>query len=141
MPDTVDAYTHRIGRTGRASKTGEAFTLVTPEDALMVRTIERMLGARPKSMKLEGFEYDTAAPKHTGDYEDRARSYTQRKARPVATASEWRDKKSAPNGGKRSNSETSKGGRSENGWNGKSATCRDGAKGRPKGPGRPSYAR
>ena len=29
MPDTPDAYTHRIGRTGRAEQTGEAYTLVT----------------------------------------------------------------------------------------------------------------
>ena len=30
IPNTVDAYTHRIGRTGRALRTGEAFTLATP---------------------------------------------------------------------------------------------------------------
>ena len=33
MPDTADAYIHRIGRTGRAQHTGDAFTLVTPEDS------------------------------------------------------------------------------------------------------------
>jgi len=32
MPDTADAYIHRIGRTGRAQRTGDAFTLVTDED-------------------------------------------------------------------------------------------------------------
>ncbi len=32
MPDTTDAYTHRIGRTGRAAKTGDAFTFITPAD-------------------------------------------------------------------------------------------------------------
>jgi len=31
MPSTADAYTHRIGRTGRAAKTGDAFTFVTGE--------------------------------------------------------------------------------------------------------------
>jgi len=41
MPNTAETYTHRIGRTGRATKSGEAFTLVTREDASMVRTIER----------------------------------------------------------------------------------------------------
>jgi ATP-dependent RNA helicase RhlE len=30
MPDTADAYIHRIGRTGRAQRTGDAYTLVTP---------------------------------------------------------------------------------------------------------------
>ena len=46
MPDTVDAYTHRIGRTGRAARTGDAFTLVTPADGITVRAIERMMGCR-----------------------------------------------------------------------------------------------
>ena len=46
MPDTVDAYTHRIGRTGRAHQTGEAFTFVSSEDEAMVREIENVLGKR-----------------------------------------------------------------------------------------------
>ncbi|MEK7839048.1 MAG: DEAD/DEAH box helicase [candidate division NC10 bacterium] len=43
MPDTADAYIHRIGRTGRAERTGDAFTLVAPEDALMVKTLEKII--------------------------------------------------------------------------------------------------
>src|SRR5205814_3842427 len=54
MPDTTDAYTHRIGRTGRATRTGEAFTLVTSEDAAMVRTIERGLGTPLERRTLPG---------------------------------------------------------------------------------------
>jgi ATP-dependent RNA helicase RhlE len=54
MPDTADAYTHRIGRTGRATRTGEAFTLITNEDAAMVRTIERGLGATLERRPLPG---------------------------------------------------------------------------------------
>ena len=46
MPDTVDAYTHRIGRTGRAAKTGDAFTLTTQNDNAMVRAIENTLGMK-----------------------------------------------------------------------------------------------
>ena len=42
MPDTVDAYTHRIGRTGRAHKNGEAFTFAVPEDVPLVRNIEKI---------------------------------------------------------------------------------------------------
>ena len=45
IPDTPDAYIHRIGRTGRAECTGDAFTLTTGEDAPMVRAITRVLGA------------------------------------------------------------------------------------------------
>jgi len=56
MPDTAEAYTHRIGRTGRAAKTGDAFTLVTHEDADMVKTIERILGAKLERRALPGFK-------------------------------------------------------------------------------------
>jgi ATP-dependent RNA helicase RhlE len=59
MPDTVDAYTHRIGRTGRADLTGEAFTFVGPDDELMVRDIERVLGKRIERRRLAEFEYGT----------------------------------------------------------------------------------
>jgi ATP-dependent RNA helicase RhlE len=62
MPDTADAYTHRIGRTGRAEKTGDAFTLVTDDDAEMVRIIERVLGERLERRTLEGFDYRAPAP-------------------------------------------------------------------------------
>jgi ATP-dependent RNA helicase RhlE len=57
MPDTVDAYTHRIGRTGRAQETGEAFTFATPDDAPMVRSIEHLLGYRINRRQLVGFDY------------------------------------------------------------------------------------
>ncbi|MFK7803781.1 MAG: DEAD/DEAH box helicase [Anaerolineae bacterium] len=43
MVNTVDAYTHRIGRTGRAQHTGKAYTFVTKEDNDMLRRIERTL--------------------------------------------------------------------------------------------------
>jgi ATP-dependent RNA helicase RhlE len=57
MPDTTDAYTHRIGRTGRAERTGEAFTLITPEDTIAVRDIERVLGEKLERRHIEGFNY------------------------------------------------------------------------------------
>jgi ATP-dependent RNA helicase RhlE len=56
MPDTVDAYTHRIGRTGRMARTGTALTLVTSEDQHMVRMVERFLGRSLEQRKLVGFE-------------------------------------------------------------------------------------
>jgi len=56
MPDTADAYTHRIGRTGRMSRQGTALTLVTQDDLPMVRTIERLLGRSLEKRKLAGFD-------------------------------------------------------------------------------------
>jgi len=60
MPDTVDAYTHRIGRTGRAEQLGEAFTLAVRGDGLMVRQIEKTLGARLERRRLAEFDYGDA---------------------------------------------------------------------------------
>jgi ATP-dependent RNA helicase RhlE len=65
MPDTADAYTHRIGRTGRAARTGDAFTLVTSEDADMVRAIERNLGAKVERRRLPDFDYTAGAPERS----------------------------------------------------------------------------
>jgi len=62
MPDTVDAYTHRIGRTGRVDNTGEAFTLVTREDEDMIKALERIFKKPIESRKVEGFNYDAPAP-------------------------------------------------------------------------------
>jgi ATP-dependent RNA helicase RhlE len=62
MPDTVDAYTHRIGRTGRAAKTGDAFTFIIREDEDMVRSIERVLGEKVERRTLKGFDYKVSAP-------------------------------------------------------------------------------
>jgi len=62
MPDTVDAYTHRIGRTGRVEQTGTALTFVTAEDAPMVRDVERVLGAKLERRKLPGFNYEKPEP-------------------------------------------------------------------------------
>ncbi len=46
MPSTAEAYTHRIGRTGRAAKTGEAFSFVTGQDSMLAHTLQRTLGDR-----------------------------------------------------------------------------------------------
>jgi ATP-dependent RNA helicase RhlE len=68
MPDTVDAYTHRIGRTGRAARTGEAFTFVTHEDEIMVRSIERVLGEKVERRLLEGFDYEKPEPHRDAEF-------------------------------------------------------------------------
>ena len=57
VPDTADAYTHRVGRTGRVDQTGEAFTLAQPEDEPIVRQIERLLGRPFQRRRLAEFDY------------------------------------------------------------------------------------
>ncbi|MEJ2146802.1 MAG: DEAD/DEAH box helicase [Acidobacteriota bacterium] len=44
MPNTADAYTHRIGRTGRSERTGTAISFVTPEDREILRAVEKVMG-------------------------------------------------------------------------------------------------
>ncbi len=62
MPDSTDAYTHRIGRTGRIGKNGEAFTFVTGEDTAMVQALERLLKKPLEHRTLQGFDYAKPAP-------------------------------------------------------------------------------
>ncbi len=62
IPSTVEAYIHRIGRTGRAAKEGEAFTLITQEDQSEVRGIEKVLGKKLEQCKLADFNYAEAPP-------------------------------------------------------------------------------
>lgn len=84
MPDTTDAYTHRIGRTGRAACTGDAFTFVTREDETMVRGIERVLGEKVERRMLEGFDYDRPGPRWASDFVRRpAPSYRSAKGTPA----------------------------------------------------------
>jgi ATP-dependent RNA helicase RhlE len=68
MPDTTDAYTHRIGRTGRAAKTGDAFTFVSPEDEPLVKSIERVLGKRIERRILKTFDYKKSAPARDAEF-------------------------------------------------------------------------
>ncbi len=46
LPESAELFTHRVGRTGRMGREGEAITFVTPEDAPKLRQIERLLGRR-----------------------------------------------------------------------------------------------
>ncbi|MDY0144514.1 MAG: DEAD/DEAH box helicase [Kiritimatiellia bacterium] len=61
MPTTVDDYTHRIGRTGRAAKTGDAYTFTTSEDGGLIRGIERVLKFQIERRRLDGFTYEAVA--------------------------------------------------------------------------------
>jgi len=62
MPDSADAYIHRIGRTGRAERTGDAFTLVTPEDNKMIKALEKIIGDKLPRRTVNDFDYTTVAP-------------------------------------------------------------------------------
>ncbi|WP_246562523.1 DEAD/DEAH box helicase [Rickettsiella endosymbiont of Dermanyssus gallinae] len=65
MPATTEAYTHRIGRTGRASKLGAAFTLITNSDRHQIRSIERKLNQVLEKCIIPDFDYKATANSNT----------------------------------------------------------------------------
>jgi ATP-dependent RNA helicase RhlE len=65
MPESTDDYIHRIGRTGRVEKSGEALTLVTTEDASKIRDLEKILKKPLQRVTLEGFDYNQIEHDHT----------------------------------------------------------------------------
>lgn len=68
IPETVEAYTHRIGRTGRAAKTGDAFTFISREDDWKVRNIEKILGKRIERRTIEGFDYSARPAEASAEF-------------------------------------------------------------------------
>jgi ATP-dependent RNA helicase RhlE len=99
MPETADAYIHRIGRTGRAERTGDAFTLVTPDDNDMIRTLERIMGQPLKRETLEGFYYTVAAPpRSAGSARGRGAPHAdpRRPPRPAPTPNSYGKNRLAP---------------------------------------------
>lgn len=67
IPENTDSYTHRTGRTGRAQRTGEAFTFVTPDDLDIVQEFESQMDVELVLHELEGFDYDAPPPPSTYD--------------------------------------------------------------------------
>ncbi len=90
MPDTVDAYTHRIGRTGRAEELGEAFTFAMPDDTAMIRSIEKVLGSRLERRQLEGFHYGDFDPETALQHTNGSRSPRSGNSRPSRRGSRSR---------------------------------------------------
>lgn len=61
IPSTPEAYIHRIGRTGRATRSGEAFTFITRDDRDMVCAINRTIGSEIEQRTLSAFDYGVPA--------------------------------------------------------------------------------
>ncbi len=57
LPHVPEEYVHRIGRTGRAGDEGDAFVLVSPDEADLLARIERQLGKRIPRLHLDDFDY------------------------------------------------------------------------------------
>jgi ATP-dependent RNA helicase RhlE len=87
VPTTPEAYVHRIGRTGRAARTGDAYTMVAADDKSMIRSIERLLGKSIEQRTMDGFDYKKAAPPRSAQADrgsqNRGGGGGQRHARPA----------------------------------------------------------
>jgi ATP-dependent RNA helicase RhlE len=57
VPNVPEDYIHRVGRTGRADATGDAFTLVSPEEERDLKAIERAVGKPLPRLTVPGFDY------------------------------------------------------------------------------------
>jgi len=73
MPDTADAYIHRIGRTGRAEASGDAFTFCTPDDRGMVKKIERIMKQKLPQQRMDDFDYEVEKPNYGSPPKNRNR--------------------------------------------------------------------
>jgi ATP-dependent RNA helicase RhlE len=84
VPNTPDAYTHRVGRTGRAERQGRAITLVGEEDHGAVRDIERKLGGIAR-LHVPGFDMPSIqanAPRSHPARRPERNGFTPRSAKP-----------------------------------------------------------
>ena len=57
VPPAPEDYIHRVGRTGRAEMTGEAFTFFSPQEEPDIKSIERAIGRKLPRVFIEGFDY------------------------------------------------------------------------------------
>jgi len=112
LPMQPEDYVHRIGRTGRAERTGRAVTLVSEYDSRRAGDIERLLGKKVERVQLEGFDYV-----------------------PLPRVSAHRGGRSGPGGrrdGRSSSGQRPRGGRRPNNRGGRSGPPRKGGSGRGK---------
>jgi ATP-dependent RNA helicase RhlE len=62
VPAAPEDYIHRVGRTGRAELTGDAFTFVAPDEEADFHAIERAVHKTLPRVTLPDFNYKGAAP-------------------------------------------------------------------------------
>jgi len=61
VPQQAEDYVHRIGRTGRAAATGDAYTFMSPDEIAMVRLVESVLGQPIPRISVPGYDFGSGA--------------------------------------------------------------------------------
>jgi ATP-dependent RNA helicase RhlE len=91
VPQQPEDYVHRIGRTGRAAATGDAYTFMSTDEIAMVRTIERMIGQQIPRISVPGYDFGTTAEDGSnGNAPEPAAAEINAAADPVATQRRYR---------------------------------------------------
>ncbi len=82
LPSTAEAYTHRIGRTGRAQRSGHAVSFMCYDDQAMVKAIERLQGESIKRISIDGFAMEEAneQPPKQKKFQSNARRKSSKKS-------------------------------------------------------------
>jgi ATP-dependent RNA helicase RhlE len=75
VPHEPEVYIHRVGRTARAQRSGDAFSLVSPDEEGDFTRIERLLGFGIPRAKIPGFDYNASAPPGGGRGDGGRRDY------------------------------------------------------------------
>jgi ATP-dependent RNA helicase RhlE len=105
VPNTPEAYTHRIGRTGRAEREGVACTFVTSSDRAWVRSTEAMIGSAIPRRQVEGFtpEADVLTEPRRSPGQSRSNGKSRSNGNSRANGQPRSEGKSRGNGQSRSN--------------------------------------
>ncbi len=99
VPFSPEDYVHRIGRTGRAGKTGHSFTLASPAEGGLVEAIEKLIGVAIPRVEVPGFEataFDPSEGRRRGRGRGRGGAEKSRGARPAREPREHREPRRKP---------------------------------------------
>jgi len=110
VPNTPEAYTHRIGRTGRSEQNGIACTFITVEDRAWVRATERMIGSPIPRERVPGFEPDpNEKPEPKSSSRGRSRGQSRGNSRGQGNAGQRRNSGGGGGGSRSSNRSRARG--------------------------------
>jgi ATP-dependent RNA helicase RhlE len=95
LPATPEDYVHRVGRTARATATGDAFTFVTPEEERDLKAIERALAAKLPRVIVAEFDYTAVEPDgmKRGGHGEKRGDRSDHPSKPWHRGRKWRGKK------------------------------------------------
>ncbi len=96
VPFSPEDYVHRIGRTGRAGKTGHSFTLASPEEGALVEAIEKLIGSEIPRVEVPGMEavaFEASDGRRRGRGRGRGRSSGDKPRREAKEPRERREAK------------------------------------------------